>query len=101
MPFPNPRSIGTASGAGRTVSADRAGATPDSGAYGAYRCAINGGGGWGPGHTGNAGTAAYVATFRFGKASALEPKGLPRRRFPLGTPFGVIGPMKTRPRLAV
>ena len=27
------------------------------GAYGAYRCATNGGGGWGPGHTGNVGAA--------------------------------------------
>ena len=37
----------------------------------------------------------------FRKGSALEPQRLPRRRFPLSTPFGVTGPMKARSRLAV
>lgn len=34
---------------------ERAGATPGGGAFGAYRCATNGGGGWGPGQTGYVG----------------------------------------------
>ena len=68
------------------------GAALGGGTYGAYRCATNGGGGWGPGHTGN------VATASLRKASALEPQRLSRRRFPLSTPFGVTGPMKARSR---
>ena len=35
------------------------------------------------------------------KGSAPEPQRLPRRHFPLSTPFGVAGPMKARSRLAV
>ena len=31
--------------------------TPRRRSYGAYRCATNGAGGWGPPHTGNAGAA--------------------------------------------
>ena len=43
----------------------------------------------------------YVHGLSPRKGSALEPQRLSRRRFPLSTPFGVTGPMKTRPRLAV
>ena len=52
----------------------RAGATPGCGAYGAYRCAANRGGGWGPGHTGNVGAAHTLAILRnIAKGSAPEP----------------------------
>ena len=50
------------------------------GAYGAYRCATNGGGGWGPGHTGNVGGR----DLRFGRFSPRAPAPvappLPARR---------------------
>jgi hypothetical protein len=41
----------------------RGGATRGGSAYGAYRCATNGGGGWGPGHMGNVGVAHTLRTF--------------------------------------
>ena len=51
----------------------RAGATPGGGAYGAYRCATNGGGGVGTGPHGQRRHRAYVATFRFGKVQPSSP----------------------------
>ena len=62
---------------------ERAGATPGGGAYGAYRCATNGGG-WGPGHMGNVGAAHTSRLFASGRFSPRAPAPvappLPARR---------------------
>lgn len=50
----------------------RAGATLGD-VYGAYRCATNSGGGWGPGHTGNVGTAHTSRLFASGRFSPRAP----------------------------
>ena len=47
-------------------------ATPGDGAYGAYRCATSGGG-WGPGPTGNVGTAHTSRLFASGTFSRRAP----------------------------
>jgi hypothetical protein len=82
---------------------------PAGGAYGAYRCATNGGGGVGPGNTGDVGTAIRCdlslrkeivwpgASLR----SALEPQRLSRRRFPLISPCGVARGVRTDPHCVV
>ena len=51
----------------------RAAATPSGSAYGAYRCATNGGGGWGPGHTGNVGITHASRPFASERFSPRAP----------------------------
>ena len=52
----------------------RAGATLGD-VYGAYRCATNSGGGWGPGHTGNVGSGAGAGSIGGGVAASINPPG--------------------------
>ena len=69
----------------------RAGATPGGGAYGAYRCATNGGGGWGPGHTGNVGAAHTSRPFAIlRKVQPPSPSACRAVRAAAGRRWGVM-----------